>query len=334
MTLGEFLWDRFGRLVLLFVTGAGSVLFLYVTGTQPGILAILGLVWAILFLAVQAADFLKSRGRLLELEAILEGLDQKHLFAECLPRPESVREREFFGLMRRAGKGAIEAVSDARAAQREYREYIESWVHEIKTPITAARLICRSADGALRRKLITELSQIENHVERALFYARAESPEQDFLIRRSPLDVIVTEAIEQHRSLLIQSGVRIETHDLEHTVYTDGKWTCFLLGQLLQNAVRYRSREPVIVLAAKSLGRQVQLIVSDNGLGIPAQELPRIFDRGFTGSNGRARGGSTGMGLYLCRKLAAPLEIRLEAQSSEGQGTVMTLTFPAREALP
>ena len=329
MTLGEFLWDRFGRLVLLFVTGAGSILFLSLTGTQPGILAILGLVWAILFLAVQAADFLKSRGRLLELEAILEGLDQKHLFAECLPRPESVR-----GLMRRAGKGAIEAVSDARAAQREYREYIESWVHEIKTPITAARLICRSADGALRRKLITELSQIENHVERALFYARAESPEQDFLIRRSPLDVIVTEAIEQHRSLLIQSGVRIETHDLEHTVYTDGKWTCFLLGQLLQNAVRYRSREPVIVLAAKSLGRQVQLTVSDNGLGIPAQELPRIFDRGFTGSNGRARGGSTGMGLYLCRKLAAPLEIRLEAQSSEGQGTVMTLTFPAREALP
>ena len=242
MTLGEFLWDRFGRLVLLFVTGAGSILFLSLTGTQPGILAILGLVWAILFLAVQAVDFLKSRGRLQELEAILEGLDQKHLFAECLPRPESVRERELFGLMRRAGKGAIEAVSDARAAQREYREYIESWVHEIKTPITAARLICRSADGALRRKLITELSQIENHVERALFYARAESPEQDFLIRRSPLDVIVTEVIEQHRSLLIQSGVRIETHDLEHTVYTDGKWTCFLLGQLLQNAVRDSSR--------------------------------------------------------------------------------------------
>lgn len=141
MTLGEFLWDRLGRLVLLLAAGAGSILFLSLTGTQPGILAILGLVWAILFLAMQAVDFLKCRGRLLELEAILEGLDQKHLFAECLPRPETVRERALFGLMRRAGKGAVEAVSDARAAQREYREYIESWVHEIKTPITAARLI-------------------------------------------------------------------------------------------------------------------------------------------------------------------------------------------------
>ncbi|MCI8696125.1 MAG: sensor histidine kinase, partial [Lachnospiraceae bacterium] len=154
MTLGEFLWDRLGRLVLLLAAGAGSILFLSLTGTQPGILAILGLVWAILFLAMQAVDFLKCRGRLLELEAIMEGLDQKHLFAECLPRPETVRERALFGLMRRAGKGAVEAVSDARAAQREYREYIESWVHEIKTPITAARLICRGADSVLRRKLI------------------------------------------------------------------------------------------------------------------------------------------------------------------------------------
>ncbi|WP_300845467.1 HAMP domain-containing sensor histidine kinase [uncultured Acetatifactor sp.] len=334
MTLGDFLWDRLGRLVLLLAAGAGSILFLSLTGTQPGILAILGLVWAILFLAVQAVDFLKCRGRLLELEAILEGLDQKHLFAECLPRPETARERALFGLMRRAGKGAVEAVSDARAAQREYREYIESWVHEIKTPITAARLICRGADSVLRRKLITELSQIENHVERALFYARAESPEQDFLIRQSSLEAIAAEAIEQHRSLLIQSGVRIETQGLEQMVYTDGKWACFLLGQLLQNAVRYRNPEPVIVLAAKPLGRQVQLTVSDNGLGIPAQELPRIFDRGFTGSNGRARGGSTGMGLYLCRKLAAMLEIRLEARSLEGQGTAVILTFPARETLP
>lgn len=334
MTLGEFLRDRLGRLVLNLTAWAASVLFLYLTGTQSGILVILGIVWTFLFLAEESYDFLKRRGRLSQLEAILAGLDQKHLFPECLPRPESAFERKFFCLMRRAGKGMIEAVSDARAAQREYREYIESWVHEIKTPITAARLICRGADKTMRRKLTTELGQIENHVERALFYARAESPEQDFLIRRTSLDTIIVEAIEQHRSLLIGNGVRIETHDLEHTIYTDGKWTVFLLGQLLQNAVRYRSQEPVITLSARPLDSQVQLTVSDNGIGILPQELPRIFQRGFTGSNGRARGGSTGMGLYLCRKLADPLEIHLEAESTPGQGTTIILTFPAREAIP
>ena len=99
--------------------------------------------------------------------------------------------------------------------------------------------------------------------------------------------------------------------DRDQRVYTDGKWVCFLLGQLLQNAARYRSAQPVVTLSARALGRRVELTVEDNGIGIPAHELPRIFDRGFTGSNGRSRGGSTGMGLYLARRLATALELSL-----------------------
>ena len=116
-------------------------------------------------------------------------------------------------------------------------------------------------------------------------------------------------------------------------VYTDEKWAVFILGQLLQNAARYRGPEPVITLSAKPLGRQTQLIVHDNGIGIPAHELPRVFERGFTGSNGRIRGGSTGIGLYLCRKLAVFLELELRMDSQEGAGTTVTLTFPAKENL-
>lgn len=127
--------------------------------------------------------------------------------------------------------------------------------------------------------------------------------------------------------------MRAETRDLDQRVYTDGKWVCFLLGQLLQNAARYRSAQPVVTLSARALGRRVELTVEDNGIGIPAHELPRIFDRGFTGSNGRSRGGSTGMGLYLARRLATALEIELRAASEEGKGTRMTLLFPARENL-
>ena len=225
----------------------------------------------------------------------------------------------------------IEAVSDAQASQREYREYIESWVHEIKSPITAAKLICRTVDEPMRRKLSCELSQIDAHVERALFYARAESPEQDFLIRKINLSAIVSQAIQNHQSLLIQSNIQIQTQGLDQIIYTDDKWSCFILGQLLQNAVRYRSEQPIITLSAKPLGQQIQLSVQDNGIGIPAHELSRVFDRGFTGSNGRKKGGSTGMGLYLCRKLTNFLEINLSITSKEHQGTTITLTFPAKE---
>ena len=166
-----------------------------------------------------------------------------------------------------------------------------------------------------------------------MFYARAENPEQDCLFRQIELEKIAVQAIENHRSLLIQNGIRVEMENMNCAVYTDEKWAVFILGQLLQNAARYRGSEPVITLSAKPLGRQTQLIVHDNGIGIPVHELPRVFERGFTGSNGRIRGGSTGIGLYLCRKLAVFLELELRMDSQEGTGTTVTLTFPAKENL-
>ena len=333
MTLREFLSDRLSQIALHLICTGLAALFLLATGTQPGVLALLLPALLLVFVTVQAANFLRQRTLLRELETIMNNLDRKYLFMECVPPPKNLYERRLFDLTRRAGRAMTGAVSDAEAAQREYREYVERWVHEIKAPITAARLICRDLNGNTRRKLIVELAQIEAHVERALFYARAENPEQDCLFRQVNMEDIATQAIENHRPLLVQSGVRVETDRLDCTVYTDKKWAVFILGQLLQNAARYRGTAPVISISAKALGKQTQLIVQDNGIGIPAHELPRVFDRGFTGSNGRSRGGSTGMGLYLCKKLASFLDLGLHVVSQEGEGTTVTLTFPAKENL-
>lgn len=135
MTLGEFLSGRLGALAGQGICAAVSILFLAVTGTSPGVLILLALTWLLVFLAAQAAAYLKCRAHLAELESIMDGLDQKHLFAECAPKPRSIYERRLQELMRRSGRAMIGAVSDAHAAQREYREYVESWVHEIKAPI-------------------------------------------------------------------------------------------------------------------------------------------------------------------------------------------------------
>ncbi len=333
MTLREFLSDRLKRIALQVICAGLATLFLFATGTQPGVLVILLIVFLLVFLTVNMFDFFQQRARLLEWKSILDGLDRKYLFTECVPPPKGLFERRLFDLARLAGRNMTGAVSDAQASQREYREYVERWVHEIKAPLTAARLICRELDGDTRRKLTSELSQIEAHVERALFYARAKNPEQDCLFRQTELEKIAAQAIENHRSLLIQNGIRVEMENMNCAVYTDEKWAVFILGQLLQNAARYRGAEPVITLFARPLGRQTRLIVQDNGIGIPAHELPRVFERGFTGSNGRMRGGSTGIGLYLCRKLAVFLELELRMDSQEGAGTTVTLTFPAKENL-
>ncbi|MCI9121382.1 MAG: sensor histidine kinase, partial [Oscillibacter sp.] len=157
MILRDFLSDRLGRIALQLICAGLAALFLFVTGTQPGGLVILLIVFLLVFLTVNMSDFFQQRARLLELEAILEGLDRKYLFAECVPPPKNLYEQRLFDLSRRAGRAMTGAVSDAQAAQREYREYVERWVHEIKAPITAARLICRDLDGDTRRKLTAEL---------------------------------------------------------------------------------------------------------------------------------------------------------------------------------
>ncbi len=333
MTAREFIFDRLSRMLLCIAFLFAAAAFLLVTGTQSGIVTLLLIVCLLVFFLGQLFDFWRMKKRLGELQAIMSELDQRYLFAECAPKPHNLYERKLFDLLRLSGKSMIEAVSDAQAAGREYREYIEQWVHEIKTPITAAKLICQNADSDIRRKLSRELAQIDTHVERALFYARTESAEKDFIIGKTELSAICEGAIQTHRTLLIQSGVRVETESLDESVYTDGKWVAFMLGQLLQNAARYRGEEPVITLSGRRLGRQVQLAVWDNGIGISAHELPRVFDRGFTGKNGRSRGGSTGMGLYLCKRLADVLEIGLQIQSTAGTGTCVTLTFPAEANL-
>lgn len=333
MTAGEFILDRLGRMLLRLAFLFAAAAFLLGTGTQSGVVTLLLIVCLLTFLLEQLSDFWRTKKRLNELQAIMGELDQRYLFTECVSAPHDLYERKLFDLLRLSGKSMIEAVSSARAAQKEYREYVEQWVHEIKTPITAAKLICRNTDGCTRRRLSTELAQIDAHVERALFYARAENPEKDFIISKTKLSTICEEAIQTHGTLLIHSGLRVETENLDESVYTDGKWAAFMLGQLLQNAARYHGENPVVTLSGKRLGRQVRLSVQDNGIGICAHELPRVFDRGFTGRNGRKRDGSTGMGLYLCKRLADALEIGLQIQSTEGLGTCVTLTFPAEANL-
>jgi len=333
MTVGEFFLDRMDKIVFQAACILAAAGFLLITGTQPGIVLLLSAAGLPVFLIGQFLEFRREACRLKELKMIMDNLNERYLFAECVPKARSLYERKLFELFRLSGKSMIEKVSDARAAQREYREYVERWVHEIKTPITAAKLICQNTDSTIRRKLFQELAQIDAHVERALFYARAETAEKDFIVCRTELSKICNDAVEAHRTLLIQNGIRVEIKGCDGIVYTDGKWAVFMLGQLLQNAARYHGADPVITLSAERLKGQVRLAVTDNGIGIPAHELPRVFDRGFTGSNGRGRGGSTGMGLYLCRRLADALGIGLQIQSTEGTGTCVAFTFPAKENL-
>ena len=328
MKIGEFLHDRIVSLLLHLFCMLALSAFLLLTGTGAGVVVIILIVWVISLCVLTVAGYIRQRNRIRELEAIMGGLKQKYLFTECAPRPQSYVGRKILGLYRRAGKSMIEAVSDAEAKQRDYREYIENWVHEIKVPITAIELLCENNKSETSRKIRLQLALIDGHVERTLYYARLDCVEKDYIIRETSLAETVKRVLSKYRFLLTQNNVRVETENLDKSVYTDGKWVEFMLGQLLSNAVKYKSASPVIRICAEESDGKTRLTVKDNGIGIPASELQRIFDKGFTGSNGRALGGSTGMGLYLCRKLAEALGVSLKACSKENEYTSISICFP------
>ena len=176
MTIADFLSDRLGRIVLQGGCAAASALFLLATGTQPGVVALLLMGLILVFVLAQLWECVRLRRRLAELKAVMEGLDQKQLFAECAPKPEGLWERELFALMHQSGQAMVGAVSEAQAAQREYREYVEQWVHEIKTPITAARLISRTVGPDTRRRLERELAQMRERKDYAARTLREQVP--------------------------------------------------------------------------------------------------------------------------------------------------------------
>ena len=220
----------------------------------------------------------------------------------------------------------LEQVSAVKRERREYREYIEQWIHEIKTPLTALKLLCDNNKSEITRTMLLELERLNHFAGQALYYARSETVEKDYLIKETLLSDIIHQAVSDNKQLLLSNGVQIHLKDCEHTVFTDEKWVIFILNQLIGNAVRYRRENPVLIFRAFCTEDGISLSIEDNGIGIPADELPRIFEKGFTGTNGRLGKSSTGLGLYLCRRLCGKLGIGISAASGVG-GTAITLSF-------
>ncbi|MBR6459023.1 MAG: sensor histidine kinase [Actinomycetaceae bacterium] len=278
--------------------------------------------------------------------------DSESPLDERVPRETSAPEQA-------AGARACETLNyDARerldavtTSALEHREYIESWVHEVKTPIAAAYLALENAPsaGAGANQIASQLDRVGFYVDQALFFARSSSVERDYFISRLSVRDVVSAAVRERRRSLIDAHMSIDMSGIDDgiCVLSDEKWLVFMLGQLIDNAVKYRVQDgdgsvdgdadakvqPVLSFSAayegEGAGRTVVLTVADNGCGISAADMPRIFDKGFTGENGRVRNEkATGLGLYLVAKLAQKMGLGIRASSTEGEGAAFSFVFP------
>ena len=261
---------------------------------------------------------------------MLEELDEKYLITEIIKTPNFLEGQIFKNSLEQIDKSMLENVNKYKYMTEDYKEYIELWIHEIKIPIATSKMVIENNKNAITKSIDEELDKVENYIEQALFYARSNTVEKDYYIRKVVLKEIINESIKKNKSSLIQEKISIDIHDLDIEVNTDNKWIVFILNQIIQNSIKYRKKENSVIEIYANQGKEnVILYIKDNGIGIKQGEITRVFEKGFTGTNGRlSNKKSTGIGLYLCKKLCNKLGIGIELNSVQNEGTEVKLVFP------
>lgn len=314
---GIFGWLLFSMEVFLLTLSGSGWLKLYVGASLSAA-----------FFVGTYVEYRRKRRYLLEMQALTDGLSKKYLLPEMLKQGGGQEEQLLHDILRRVGKSMYEHVAEYERSVREYKEYIEMWIHEVKVPIAALRMILANREEE-NPALTEETGRIESYVEQALYYARSSAVEKDYLIHRVTLQKLVEEVLLQKKRELLDMHAQITLDGLEAEVYSDGKWLVFILGQIVDNSIKYaRDGTVALAFAAKEEKERVLLHIQDGGVGMKAEEVARVFDKGFTGTNGRRHRKSTGIGLYLCKKLCGRLGHDILFTSEEGTGSKVTIIFP------
>ncbi len=329
MKYTKYLSERLATILLFFwLLFSFETFLLTLKGSGPLALFIAVNLTAVFFLTTYL-EFRRWKKQYEEIRDAVNSMEEKYLAPELMENHPSMEQKLFKELLLDIGKSMAEHVNFYKRELKEYKEYIELWIHEVKIPIAAADMIITNHKNEVTSEIGIQLKRIESYTEQALYYARSSDVEKDYLIKDVLLEDVIGEVLASNRKELISLGTSLSLHDLQYTVKSDSKWLNFILGQLVSNSIKYAGNSPLLLeFYAKDFKEYTQLFIKDNGLGIKQGELPRIFDKGFTGTNGRTGKKATGIGLYLCKKLCGRLRHNMELRSEEGKGCEVILTFP------
>ncbi|NBH80674.1 sensor histidine kinase [Clostridiaceae bacterium] len=305
-----------------------SMGLLWLMGLRYEFIIYIEIIFGFSFLAAFVWDYTRKKKYYCGFMALFDGLDDKTLLAELVEKPGFLDGKLLYQILRLSNKYMNDKLAEAGATNQEYREYIEMWVHEIKTPITSAHLIIENDKNISTIRIDDELNKIDHFVEQALFYARSTTLEKDFKIEKTTLKTLVQEALKSYSKQIIEAHGRPVFVNLDIPVFADRKWCVFIIGQIIANSVKYAKENLILTFEGSSFDNGCSLSISDNGIGITEADIPRIFDKGFTGENGRKFGKSTGIGLYLCRKLCSKMNMEISVTSGFENGTTVKITFP------
>lgn len=318
--LRQYAWD--GLLFLVFAAIFAAVFYLYDLETEAVLYAAgLCALTALIFLSVR---FVRCCGEYRRRQMILKNIEVAY---DELPKAGTPAEEDYRKMIETLGRINNDLLTDWEKERQDSLDYYTTWVHQIKTPIAVMRMTLRNEDNEESRELMAQLFRIEQYVDMALTYMRLGSSQTDYLFREYDLDQIIRQAVRKYAPMFVRSRLRLVYEPVQVKVVTDEKWLLFMIEQLLSNSVKY-TREGTVTIAVSP---EKVLSVSDTGMGIAPEDLPRIFEKGFTGYNGRADKKATGLGLYLCRQTADKLGIGLRVSSTPGAGSTFYLDLAHKE---
>ena len=310
--------------VLLMLTAAGSAgIFLVVIALYQLPAETVGYASALTALFLLTVGFIRFRHFCGKHRELTDLRNQITVPAVPLPETSSLIERDYQELIRLLDKERGRIVYDKDRAYQEMVEYHTIWAHQIKTPIAAMRLLLQTDSVPDKRELSEQLFRIEQYTEMVLQFIRLEGAGTDFVFRKTALDDCVKQAVRKYAQSFIRKQIRLNYEPTGAEVLTDEKWLVFVLEQLLSNALKYTPQGEISIYMHPD--RPNALVIEDTGIGIDPADLPRVFEHGYTGFNGRADKKSTGIGLYLCKRIMDRLSHTIEIESEVGRGTKVIL---------
>ena len=315
------LWQivLFSGLILIFSTvvwlsGAGGVLAGY-TALLSGVLALL--------LALPDLRRFALRHRQLS-----DALKSIRVSDEQLPPPENLIEEDYRQLIRALGEEKQRQTSAMDLRMSDMQDYFTLWAHQIKTPIAAMRLILQTKPENSAMEIEGELFRVEQYVEMVLNYLRLDSDSTDFVFKTCALDGIIRQCVRKYAKQFIRKKISLEYQGTALQVLTDEKWLCFVIEQILSNALKYTAAGSIRIFTQGET-----LVIADTGMGIAPEDLPRVFEKGYTGYNGRTDKKATGIGLYLCKRILNRLGHEISISAQVGKGTRVSIDLSREETV-
>ena len=279
-------------------------------------------------------DYFNKRKYYKNLLDKLEGLDKKYFIADVASEGDFLDSKIFYEVLEQATKSMKDDISDAIRNSADYKEYIELWVHEIKTPIATCKLLIENNENEITESIGEEVTKIDNYIEQVLFYARSNTVEKDYLIKKINLKDSINSVIRRNSTSLIEKKVKIDIKNVDKIVFCDSKWIEFILGQIISNSIKYMDKSnSILKIYSEDIGNDVILKICDNGIGMDEKDVIKAFEKGYTGKNGRRFGKTTGMGLYLCKKMCEKLGLSVNIKSRENEGTEVSILFPVNDMM-